>query len=84
MIRITSIALCGNCIRYEECNMKGTLYNKVVWRAPNSNICIRQILLVETGGEFLVRICIENKRKKDVKHFAISKLCASRPSEGSY
>ena len=38
MIRKTIIGRCGNCIRYEECNMKGSLYNNRAWRAPNSNI----------------------------------------------
>ena len=83
MIRKTNIGRCGSCIRYEEFNMKGTLYSNNVWRAPNSSILIRQIFLVETGGKFLVRIFTENERKKDVKHFAISKICASRHSEGS-
>ena len=71
MIRKTIIGRYGNCIRYEEFNMKSTLYNNSVWRAPNSNIWIRQILLVETGRKFLVRFFAEKKRKKDVKHFAI-------------
>ena len=84
MIRKTIIGRCGNCICYEECNMKALFITTVFGGRQIQIFEFVKFFLVETGGKFLVRIFTENKRKKDVKHFAISKLCASRPSEGSY